>query len=64
MSTAEPFDVAIFATRYKAQYGSRHQCAQPATAHRYTDWLEKKVGSHKAALYINKHTHFFLKTEI
>ena len=30
----------------------------------YTDWLEKKVGSHKAALYINKHTHFFLKTEI
>ena len=30
----------------------------------YTDWLEKKVGSHKAALYINKHTHFFMKTEI
>ncbi|OTK53036.1 hypothetical protein [Acinetobacter baumannii] len=30
----------------------------------YTDWLEKKVGSHKAALYINKHTHFFLKTEM
>ena len=30
----------------------------------YTDWLEKKVCSHKAALYINKHTHFFLKTEI
>lgn len=30
----------------------------------YTDWLEKKVGSHKAALYINKHTHFFLQTEM
>ena len=30
----------------------------------YTSWLEKKVGSHKAALYINKHTHFFMKTEI
>lgn len=30
----------------------------------YTNWLEKKVGSHKAALYINKHTHFFLKTEM
>lgn len=30
----------------------------------YLDWLEKKVGSHKAALYINKHTHFFLKTEM
>ena len=30
----------------------------------YTDWLEKKIGSHKAALYINKHTHFFMKTEI
>lgn len=30
----------------------------------YTGWLEKKVGSHKAALYINKHTHFFMKTEI
>jgi hypothetical protein len=25
----------------------------------YTDWLEKKVGAHKAALYINKHIHFF-----
>ncbi len=30
----------------------------------YIGWLEKKVGSHKAALYINKHTHFFIKTEI
>ncbi|MFZ4371064.1 transposase, partial [Acinetobacter baumannii] len=30
----------------------------------YIDWLEKKVGSHKATLYINKHTHFFLKTEV
>ena len=30
----------------------------------YIGWLEKKVGSHKAALYINKHTHFFMKTEI
>ena len=30
----------------------------------YTDWLEKKVGAHKAALYINKHIHFFLKTEM
>jgi len=30
----------------------------------YTGWLEKKVGSHKAALYINKHIHFFMKTEI
>ncbi len=30
----------------------------------YTEWLEKKVGSHRAALYINKHTHFFLKTEM
>ncbi|MGQ1305351.1 transposase [Acinetobacter baumannii] len=29
----------------------------------YVNWLESKVGANKAALYINKHTHFFIKTE-
>ena len=29
----------------------------------YIVWLESKVGSKQAALYINKHTHFFIKTE-
>ena len=40
MSRAGPFDVAILVTGYKAQYESRHQYAQPATAHRYTDLLK------------------------
>lgn len=30
---------------------------------KYLSWLEAKVGAHKAALYVNKHTHFFIKTE-
>ncbi len=50
MSKAEPFDVAIFATRYKAQYGSRHQYAQPATAHRYTDLLKHWFSTEKSML--------------
>lgn len=29
----------------------------------YLIWLEDRVGTNKAALYINKHTHFFIKTE-
>lgn len=29
----------------------------------YMEWLENKVGANKAALYISKHTHFFLQTE-
>lgn len=29
----------------------------------YLLWLEDKVGANKAALYVNKHTHFFIKTE-
>lgn len=29
----------------------------------YIEWLENKVGANKAALYINKHTHFFVQTE-
>ena len=50
MSKAEPFDVAIFATRYKAQYGSRHQYTQPATAHRYTDLLKHWFSTEKSVL--------------
>lgn len=30
----------------------------------YTFWLANQVGIHKAALYLNKHTHFFIKTEM
>lgn len=30
----------------------------------YTLWLSTQVGVHKAALYLNKHTHFFIKTEM
>ncbi|MEN8362426.1 transposase [Acinetobacter baumannii] len=29
----------------------------------YIEWLENKVGANKAALYISKHTHFFVQTE-
>ncbi|WP_098729654.1 transposase [Acinetobacter baumannii] len=29
----------------------------------YINWLETRVGAHKAAVYVNKHTHFFIKTE-
>lgn len=29
----------------------------------YVEWLENKVGANKAALYIRKHTHFFVQTE-
>ena len=40
MSGGEPLDMTIFTTGYKAQYESRHQYAQQATAHRYTDLLK------------------------
>ena len=30
----------------------------------YTHWLADQVGAKKAALYLNKHTHFFIRTEI
>lgn len=29
----------------------------------YVCWLSDSVGEHQAALYLNKHTHFFIKTE-
>lgn len=29
----------------------------------YIEWLGNKVGANKAALYISKHTHFFVQTE-
>ena len=30
----------------------------------YTHWLADQVGAKKAALYLNKHTHFFIRTEM
>lgn len=30
----------------------------------YVHWLADSVGEHQAALYLNKHTHFFIKTEV
>ena len=30
----------------------------------YVHWLATSVGEHQAALYLNKHTHFFIKTEV
>ena len=30
----------------------------------YTHWLANQVGAKKAALYLNKHTHFFIRSEI
>lgn len=30
----------------------------------YVYWLAESVGEHQAALYLNKHTHFFIKTEV
>ena len=45
-----PFDLDILFTCYKAQYESRHQYAQPATAHRYTDLLKHWFSTEKSML--------------
>lgn len=50
MSGGEPLDMTIFTTGYKAQYESRHQYAQPATAHRYTDLLKHWFSTEKSVL--------------
>ncbi|QXR19622.1 transposase [Acinetobacter variabilis] len=31
---------------------------------KYTSWLMNEVGTHKAALYLNKHTYFFIKSKM